>query len=423
MMQQDDDENVFKTFTDCLFTICIVLSLLVVILGINVNKKTTDNKIDEVTKQNEFSGGTKRPELNIAVHEIDYSVTKSTENDINRKIYDNIIVEYQISSPSYAEASLTVKDGETVSTNADESFSGTTRGGISEFLSLSSWIDIGEFNVNNKMTSLVVPKIHKIGLIIEDNPSKIVAPSSEVLAKKLLAWGWPVLSNKIYPVRNYNEYKYSKCKVYFESEVDKSGSKWIIIGNYKFPIPKSVTKGKFDFLTSLSSSLTQFVYLGEINTNVSEKTNTRIEILNQLGYTECAEYFRNFLFNRRSTLPSDYTKFVKKLPQWDDFNDSDKDKFKKEINENDNDKAKSKYENYIADSAIGNFVDYKLSICLLNNYKITDIPSGLLPPFVKYPEEREAYIRYRKSMATHPPEWVVNEFLIPLGYDKRVLKD
>jgi len=187
MMQQDDDENVFKTFTDCLFTICIVLSLLVVILGINVNKKSTDNKIDEVTKQNEFSGGTKRPEMNIAVHEIDYSITQSKENEIIKKLYnDTKIVKFQISSPSYAEAKLTVKEGKTVSSDEDESFSGTMHGYIWDFLSLASGIDIGEFNVNGKMTSLVVPKIHKIGLVVEENPSEIIAPSSKDLADKLL---------------------------------------------------------------------------------------------------------------------------------------------------------------------------------------------------------------------------------------------
>ena len=203
--------------------------------------------------------------------------------------------------------------------------------------------------------------------------------------------------------------------------MDKSGNKHIIIAHTSFQLPSSIEKGTFDFLTSLSSSLTQLIYLGQYQSNVDTKTANRVDILKQLGYADAAEYMQRFMFDRQSLLPVEYKTLYGKYPSWEALSGSEKknylDKYKSA------DKAKEAYAAYVDNASGIAYRNLELSKFLLQSYKLSDVPKGFLPPFAQYPDARKAYIEYRKSSNTPPPEWVLKEFLIPLGFDKKVLAD
>jgi hypothetical protein len=203
--QRDDDENVFKTFTDCLFSICILLSLLVVILGINVN-----TKVEQLTSPNEFSGGITRPEVYLSAYSVDYSMVKSDKYSYARNIYsNNPIVEFALDSASLAAAKTTVTfEGGTekvTTADPDQSFSGNFTGTIEGFVNLATGIDIGSFSIGNETTAIAIPIFVSKYWIFE--PSGTHFPASKDLAQKLLCWGWPSMCGKVYPVRAYKEYK------------------------------------------------------------------------------------------------------------------------------------------------------------------------------------------------------------------------
>ncbi len=417
--QHDDDENVFKTFTDCLFSICILLSLLVVILGINVSKK-----VEQLTSPNQFSGGITRPQLFVDAYTVDYSKTKADKYSYARSAYaSDPVVLFTFDSPSYASAKTKVNfEGDTASiatVNEEQTISGRYIGTIDDFLGVAAGIDIGNFSVSNDTTAIVIPVF--VNKYLDFEPAGLKVNPSRDLAVKLLCWGWPSMCNKVYPIRAYNEFKDSRCVVYFESSVDQSGKKSIIIGHRIFPVPLSITNGNLDFLTSLSSSLTQLVYLGDFHSDAKTKTNTRVEILNQLGYTDAAQYTKQFLFDREALLPADYKNICSRLPTWETLNDTVK---KRYLDKHPNvESAKVAYAVYVGSACVDTYRIVQLSKLLLASHKLSNVPRGLLPPFSQYPAARDAYMSYRRSSNTPPPDWVLKEFLIPLGFDKKVLAD
>ncbi len=417
--QHDDDENVFKTFTDCLFSICILLSLLVVILGINVNKK-----VEQLTSPNVFSGGISRPQLFVSAYAVDYSKTKLERYSFLRNIYSNsTVIQFTFDSPSYAAAKTLVKfEGEAShieTANEDQTISGRYIGTIDHFLGIAAGVNISSFSVGNDTTAIVIPVFVNKSLLFE--PTGLNVAQSKDLAEKLLCWGWPSMCNKVYPIRAYNEFKNSKCVVYFESSVDESGNKRIIIGHRIFPLPSSITNGTLDFLTSLSSSLTQLVYLGDFISDAKTKTSSRVDILNQLGYADAAEYTKRYQFDRQSLLPAEYKNVRSRYPSWETLNASVK---KNYMDKHPNaDDAKAAYVAHVDTACIDAYRILELSKFLLQSYKVSDVPKGLLPPFAQYPDARDAYMAYRRSSNTPPPDWVLKEFLIPLGFDKKVLAD
>ncbi|MCK5229578.1 MAG: hypothetical protein KAR13_04890, partial [Desulfobulbaceae bacterium] len=312
--------NIFESFTDVMLCICIVLIVFVLFFALNVYHGFT-------TKDNEFSGGIKRPELFIEAYPVDYSKTTSDSEyaTFSRNLYqENVIVEIHLSSPSFAQARTTVKEGKTISLDGT-TFSGRLALSLPDFLGLASAINPGRIKIGDDWTSLLMPRFGEKRLLAEDRDDDglYVVPSQHI-ALNALRWAWPIMESNIYIVRSYEEYRDSRTLIYFESEAERTGKKWILIGNSKYPMPDAVRNGSLDFLAGLSSGVTRMIYLGEYSTDYKNKTNTRIEFLEANGFFEAAEYYRNYVYQPEKLLPDALNGLREFLPVWEELTESDR---------------------------------------------------------------------------------------------------
>ncbi len=417
---EDSEENTFESFADIILCICIVLIMLVALLALNVNKK-----VEELTKPNVYSGGVNRPELYLDVYTHNYSGHKDSPwNSYYKKLYgDQDVLKCHLQSPSYAAADTRVKDGEVFSRNEDESFSGKWRANLDNFLSFAGGIDIGSFQVDGTATSLVIPKFVGKRLLLQEDPL-LTTPPSEEMAKRLLGWAWPVMAEKIYPVRKYEEYRHSRCIIYFESEIGKDGQKSILIGNLGFEIPQRIEDGLLDFLTSLSSSLTEMVYLGEYHRYPDRKSNTRIDVFKDLGLHEASDYYVQRIYGGISSLPQEDQYRVSAMLErnsWDRVDQRIKGSWI--LRHGNIEEARKDWEDNNERRLLSIYRNMRLVGFLQNGYELKDIPKGYLPALVQFPKAWQAYIKRRMAAGPKTPAWVLKEFLIPLGYDKKALDD
>jgi hypothetical protein len=169
------------------------------------------------------------------------------------------------------------------------------------------------------------------------------------------------------------------------------------------------------FLTSLSSSNTEFVYLGSINTDIENETNTRITVLEELRLTEAATYYRKYLFNQQSFWP--IYKDILNASEYEELDTDTKSLFLKGA-QGDQQLASRSYYSYAARIA----VDIAQARIVKNRARDYEIPEGILPPFVAFPKALKEYLLFREKNVSNPPDWVMSDFLVPLGYDKQILK-
>ncbi len=415
-IKEIEHRNIFESFTDVMLCICIVLIVFVLFFALNVYHGFT-------TKNSEFSGGIKRPELFIEAYPVDYSKTTSDSESatFSRNLYqENVIVDIHLSSPSFAQARTTVKEGKTISLDGT-TFSGRLALSLPDFLGLASAINPGRIKIGDDWTSLLMPRFGEKRLLAEDRDDGLYVVPSQSIALNALRWAWPIMESNIYIVRSYEEYRDSRTLIYFESEVERTGKKWILIGNSKYPMPDAVQNGSLDFLAGLSSGVTRMIYLGEYSADYKKKTNTRIEFLEANGFSEAAEYYRNYAYQPEKLLPDVLNGLRELLPVWEKLTESDRQGLiKQHGNEK---KAAVAFRRQMLNLSADAYKKIELSRLLLQSSSLSEIPKGLLPPFFVYPEAGAAYVKYRISTGTGPPDWVMNDFLIPLGFDKRILQE
>lgn len=415
-IKEIEHRNIFESFTDVMLCICIVLIVFVLFFALNVYHGFT-------TKNSEFSGGIKRPELFIEAYPVDYSKTTSDSKSatFSRNLYqENVIVDIHLSSPSFARARTTVKEGKTISLDGI-TFSGRLALSLPDFLGLASAINPGRIKIGDDWTSLLMPRFGEKRLLAEDRDDGLYVVPSQRIALNALRWAWPIMEANIYIIRSYEEYRDSRTLIYFESVAEKTGKKWILIGNSKYPMPEAVRNGSLDFLAGLSSGVTRMIYLGEYSADYKKKTNTRIEFLEANGFSEAAEYYRNYAYQPEKLLPDVLNGLRELLPVWEELTESDRQwLIKQHGNEK---KAAVAFRRQMLNLSADAYKKIELSRLLLQSSSLSEIPKGLLPPFLVYPEAGAAYVKYRISTGTGPPDWVMNDFLIPLGFDKRILQE
>ncbi len=179
-------------------------------------------------------------------------------------------------SESYAKAATYVDPvtRQTVARSETETFSGRFFNPPYFSLSLLAGISPGSIPIDGKETPFVVPNFNTKGYIYLDkaNNNRRIPPSEQLANNFLKLWS-DAYSNPVYPTRAFSDYKNIRARIYVETRQDSHN---IIIGN-SIITAAQIKSGRLDFLTSLSSTNTEVIYLGELVEDESEQKNPRLE--------------------------------------------------------------------------------------------------------------------------------------------------
>ena len=387
----------FELFSNIVLKFTAILMVVLVLLAINVGQK-----LDQIISPYRFSGGLARPQLYISAFE-------------SPDLRDDQTLTIDLWSASYAKARTYVDaSGKTVAVDPEaETFSGAYGGNPYFALAVLAGISPGSMPINGKETPFVIPNFTDRHLIYFDKTKnrRRVAPSEQLAHNFLTLWS-DAYANPVYPTRAFSEYKNIRAHVYVETRQDSHN---IIIGNTTIPAAQ-IKSGRLDFLTSLSSTNTEVVYLGELDEGLNEQKSFRLDFLEQNGFADAAKHFRlrNFPGAADLDLAKDYYKL---LTPWDQLSTEAKsiwlDGAKGDAN-----LARQHYELSIARRASASYRNSLLEDALRKGTK-PDLYA--LPTALAYPEAWQAYVDHRMKANPTPPDWFAAEFLEPLGFDKRVV--
>jgi len=387
----------FELFSNIVLKFTAILMVVLVLLAINVGQK-----LDQIISPYRFSGGLARPHLYVAAFEAP-------------DFRDDQTVQINLYSASYAKARTYVDaSGKTVAFNPEEeTFSGVYGGSPYFALAVLAGISPGSIPINGKQTPFIIPNFAEKHFIYTDKTkNRRRVPPSEQLAHNFLTLWSNTYSNPVYATRAFSEYKDIRARIYVETRQDNHS---VIIGNSTISATQ-IKSGRLDFLTALSSTNTEVVYLGESDDGGSEQKNLRLGFLEQNGFADAAKHFRSR--NYPSAADLDLAKnYYKLLTTWDQLSAEGKSAWLSRA-DGDANLARQHYERSIAVRASA---DYRNSV--LENAVRKNIKPDLyaLPTALAYPDAWQAYVDYRMKANPTPPDWFVAEFLQPLGFDKRVV--
>lgn len=388
-----DSEGIYESFSDMVLCTVIVLITLVVVLALNVVEQ-----LNVYIEPNHFSGGATRPWIYLQAQNADYSKTSSPRLAVEREVYgNNPFVMVNLFSPSSAQSSTIVKDGLTVSAKAGQSFLGQCDLTAFNFLQLAAGIDPGSFPVAGDNTALMLPKFSHKSILLESGVANgYYAKADNELALKTMAMAWPVYDNQLYPRRAANDYLNARTKIYIEVLENSDDQHLIMIGHSVFSLPQDVENGRLGWLAGFSSGLTEMVYLGKAWSDPAERTNKRIDFFEKNGFTEAAESYRTFSY------PNEVTANQKKIMR--------------NARAANPDLTPSELENYARSAE----AQQAISIAITEGVNAR----AFLPPLLAYPTAWKAYTEYstQEEAAKTPPEWLMTEFLEPLGFDQAVVR-
>lgn len=388
-----DNEGIFESFSDMVLCTVIVLITLVVVLSLNVVEQ-----LNVYIEPNHFSGGATRPWLYIQAQQADYSQTTSADLSMERAVYGHHpFVMVNLFSPSSANSQTEVKDGQTVSSKEGQSFHGQVDLTAYNFLQLAAGIEPGSFPVDGNQTALLLPKFSHKDILLEGGVKNgyVAQPNSE-LALKTMALAWPVYDNKIYSNRAAQDYVNSRTRIFIEVLDSTDDQHRIMIGHSVFTLPQDIENGRLGWLAGFSSGLTEVVYLGKAWSDSQERSNKRIEFFEQNGFETAAADYRTFSFPK--TLTDRQQMMVRKLAG-----------IRPDMSQT-----------QLADYARATEAQQKISIAIVDNVSA----SSALPPLLKHKDAWQAYTQYctKTELGSTPPEWLMNEFLVPLGFDQAVVR-
>jgi hypothetical protein len=387
----------FELFSNIVLKFTAILMVVLVLLAINVGQR-----LDQIISTNRFSGGLARPMLYLGA----YAVENVSEG---RKLAVGLLSASFAAADTYVSAS-----GTTVTRDDTETISGRYYDTPYFILELLAGISPGSIIVDGKQTPFVIPNFVNKALVYEDKDKKTRrAAPSEQLAKRFLKLWSNSYANPVYPTRAFAEYKNTKTLVNVETSII-NGQHYFLIGNRAFSTAQ-IKRGRLDFLTSLSSTNTEIVYLGDFARDGAKETSARLEFYEKNGFVDAAKHARSHQFPGAAErdLARDYYNL---LTSWDQLSPDRKSDLLNSAN-GDVDLARSRYETANTERA---FADY--SNGLLQDAIVNDVTPDLnaLPNVSAYPDAWQAYVAFRSKLAPTPPDWFVSEFLQPLGFDKRV---
>lgn len=388
-----DSEGIFESFSDMVLCTVIVLITLVVVLALNVVEQ-----LNVYIEPNHFSGGASRPWVYIQAQQADYSKTSDHQLALERAVYGHQpFVMVNLFSPSSAQSTTTVKDGLTVSAKEGQSFHGQCDLTAFNFLQLAAGIEPGSFPVNGNQTALLLPKFSHKEIMLESSVENgYVARPDNDLALKTMAIAWPVFGNKLFPRRAAQDYHNARTKIFIEVLESADDEHRIMVGHSVFTLPQDVENGRLGWLAGFSSGLTEVVYLGKAWSDAEEKTNKRIEFFKESGFDDAAEDYRQFSFPQE--LSSRQQAIARKLAG------TRPDMSQKQLAE------------YIRSAD----AQQAVSIAIVDGVSA----KKYLPPLLVHTDAWKAYTAHcsKAEQGITPPEWLMSEFLEPLGFDQAVVR-
>jgi hypothetical protein len=386
----------FELFSNIVLKFTAILMVVLVLLAINVGQK-----LDQIISPYRFSGGLARPQLYLGAY--------APENWIN--VSQTMTVTLYSASFFEAQTIVDPKTGVVASKRETETFSGLYGGSPYYALALLAGISPGSIPIDGKQTPFVIPHFTTKTMFYHDkaNNSRFSPPSEQLAHNFLTIWS-DAYANPIYPTRAFAEYKDIRARIYVETQDNHN----IVIGNAVIT-PTQIKSGRLDFLTSLSSTNTEVVYLGEFVEDEQQKSS-RSGFFEQNGFADAAKHFRSRIHPGAADL--DLAKdYYKLLTTWDQLSAEGKAVSLKGAN-GDANLARQHYERSIAIRASA---DYRNSLLEDALRKGTKPDLYALPTALAYPDAWQAYIDYRMKANPTPPDWFAAEFLQPLGFDKRVV--
>lgn len=388
-----DSEGIYESFSDMVLCTVIVLITLVVVLALNVVEQ-----LNVYIEPNHFSGGATRPWLYIQAQQADYAETTAPHLAMERAVYgSHPFVMVNLFSPSSANSQTEVKDGQTVAAHEGQSFHGQADLTAYNFLQLAAGIEPGSFPVNGDQTALLLPKFsHKDILLERGVENGYAAEPDNDLALKTMALAWPVFGNQLYPRRAAQDYLNARTRIYVEVLDSADDQHRIMIGHSVFSLPQDIENGRLGWLAGFSSGLTEVIYLGKAWSDPEARTNKRIEFFETGGFEEAARAYRAFSY------PEGLTDRQQALAR--------------KISALRPDLAPALLAAYVRNAD----AQQQVSAAIVN-----DAPaSAALPPLLAHRDAWKAYTDYciTKELGTTPPEWLMSEFLVPLGFDQAVVR-
>ncbi len=388
-----DNEGIYETFSDMVLCTVIVLITLVVVLALNVVEQ-----INVYIEPNHFSGGATRPWLYIQAQETDFSQTTAPQLAAERAVYGSRpFVLVNLFSPSAANAQTDVKDGRTVSSADGQSFLGQADLPAYNFLQLAAGIEPGSFPVQGDQTALLLPKFSHKEILLEGNaPNGYTATPDNDLALRTMALAWPVYGGELYPRRAAKDYLNARTKIYVEVLESQDDTHRIMIGHSVFNLPQDIENGRLGWLAGFTSGLTEIVYLGKAWNDPAQHTNKRIAFFEENGFTDAAQAYRAFSYPGELTEPQQAL-----VRQLTDIRSG---------------MSRSQLERFVRDAE----AQQQISDALVNHAGV----QAVLPPLLAYKSAWKAYTDHciAAEHSTTPPEWLMNEFLVPLGFDQAVVR-
>jgi hypothetical protein len=391
----------FELFSNIVLKFTAILMVVLVLLAINVGQK-----LDQIISPYRFSGGLARPQIYLGAYAL--------ENWIN----DEATMSVTLLSASRFDA-LTIVDPKTgeISAKRDtETFSGAYGNNPYFVLALLAGISPGSIPIDGKQTPFVVPHFSTKTMFNHDkaNNSRSTPPSRELAQNFLKIWS-SSYANQVYSTRAFSEYKDTRTRIYVETLRTTAGEHVFVIGHDTFSAAQ-IKAGLLDFLTSLSSTNTEVVYLGGYHFLPAKGTESRLDFYEQNGFADAAKQLRSRLFPGAAErgIAKD---FYDRLPGWDQLS-SDQQSARLKDAKGDAKLAREQYEVSITRRA---YFDYCNSLVedALKKGVAPDLNG--LPNILAYPDAWQAYVDHRIKANPTPPEWFVTEFLQPLGFDKRVV--
>ncbi len=389
----------FELFSNVVLKFTAILMVVLVLLAINVGQK-----LDQIISPYRFSGGLARPQLYLSSYETE-----------NRPDALTMMVALYSESLALANTTIDPTTRKTVARSETETFSGSYFAAPYFSLSLLAGISPGSIPIDGKQTPFIVPHyMQNRGYFYWDKDDKMhrAPAAAEQLTRSFLTLWSGTYANLVYPTRAFSEYKDTKARIYVETETANHS---FVIGNRTIT-SRQISNGALDFLTSLSSTNTEVVYLGEIAEGENGQTNSRLEFFERNGFADAAKHFRsrNHPGADDLSLAKDYYKL---LTPWDQLSADQKSTWlngaKGDVN-----LARERYELSIARRASASYRNSLVEDAIRKGIK-PDLYA--LPTALAYPDAWQAYIDSRMKANPTPPDWFVAEFLQPLGFDKRVV--
>jgi hypothetical protein len=388
--RRHEGDSAYESFSDLMLGVTVLLIALVAVLAINVSVKS-DNAIKNLIYNNRFTGGVERPKVYLSAYRYSYEGVVGEEALRQQILYGNSpLVITMLESPSHARTYTRLDEkGQTVSDTKGASFDGKSAFDLVDLYHLAGGIEAGEFLIGDEKNMLLNVFFGNKNVLLSRVNRELSLDLN--LTEAVVSTAWPLFNRENQKVHSFGKYKESNLYVFIESEITPEGQKRIWIGDTYFVIPDKMNSGELDFLVGFSSPNTQIVYLGEYSKGTGE-TNKRIQYFKSNGFETAAS---DYLFYHFTAWDSVHERIYQKIPK-NRSTEETKEEIRKAV------------------------FNAKLSSEALNQKPPSE---DILPPLLKH---RRAWLEYSKHFSQNDkevPSWIVQEFLNPLGYNKRIPRE